>query len=51
MDEAMTSEMSQPNPIAEYKTEYGGTIGVPNFVPSMNPEVLFFGRNCCLYLV
>jgi hypothetical protein len=36
MDEAMRSEMSKPNPIEEYKTEYGGTIGVSNFVPSMD---------------
>ncbi|XP_023706366.1 uncharacterized protein LOC111863852 [Cryptotermes secundus] len=36
MDEAMTSEMSKPNPIEEYKTEYGEAIGVPNFVPSMD---------------
>jgi hypothetical protein len=48
MAEAMTHEMSKPNPVEEYKTEYGGSLGVPNFVPSMDnipkdSEVLFVG--------
>jgi hypothetical protein len=49
LDEAMTSEMSKPNPVEGYKTEYGESIGVPNFVPSMDnipkdSEVFFFWK-------
>jgi hypothetical protein len=59
MDEEMRSEMSKPIPVEQYKTEYGASIGFPNFAPSMDniqkdSEVFFFfffGINCCLYLV
>lgn len=54
MDEAMTREMSKPDSIEEYKTEYGGTIGVPNFVPSIDnipkdSEVCFWKKLLFLF--
>jgi hypothetical protein len=36
MAEAISKEMTKPNPIEEYRTEYGGCFGVPDFVPSMD---------------
>jgi hypothetical protein len=56
MDEAMEREVTQPNPVRGFRTEYGDAVGVPNFIPSMDnihedSEVMFSGSSYYLCLV
>jgi hypothetical protein len=56
MGEAMTREVSPPNPVQGYATEYGEALGVPSFMPSTDnipedSEVMFSASSYSLCLV
>jgi hypothetical protein len=34
--EALSKEMTKPNPVEKYRTEYSTSFSVPNFIPHMD---------------